>query len=257
VKSLKRPETRGQLLIHYIHPQATVGRYCTIGFFSVVREGAFIGNGTAIGNNVTVYPGTVVGENSYLGDNCVIGKLPHPAKTSTARMDIPFHPLRIGAGAILGSGVVLYAGSILSEEVMIGDLASVREMCRIGRSVTVGRGAVLENSVSVGDYTKIQTGAYLTAYTEVGAYAFIAPMVCTANDNFMGRTEERFSRKKGPRVDDGARVGAVSLLLPGVTVAAETFVAAGSLVSRDTLPGTLVMGRPAKFVRHVQDKEKR
>jgi len=243
--------------MNYIHPRATVGPNCVIGFFSVIREGALIGSGTSIGNNVTVYPGTVIGDNCFIGDNCVIGKQPHPAKTSTARLAGSLQPLRIGPGSILGSGVVLYAGTTLGEEVMAGDLSSVREMCRIGRGVIIGRGAVLENDVSVGEYSKIQTGAYLTAHTEVGAYAFIAPMVITANDNYMGRTEGRFLKIRGPRIEEGARVGAGAVLLPGVTVAAETFVAAGSLVAGDTRPGTVVAGRPARFVRYVPQEEKR
>lgn len=243
-------------MINIIYPDAVMGRDCEIGFFSVVREGAFIGDGTRIGNNVTIYPGTVVGENCFISDNCVIGKQPHPAKTSTVRGSTPLPPLKLGVGSILGSGVVLYAGSTIGDEVMIGDLASVREMCSIGRRVIIGRGAVLENEVSVGDNTKIQTLAYLTACTTVGTGAFIAPMVATANDNYMGRTEGRFSKKRGPCIDGGARVGAGAVLLPGVTVAEETFVAAGSLVTRDTRPGTLVMGRPARFVKFVPEHEK-
>ncbi|MCL6639684.1 MAG: acetyltransferase [Firmicutes bacterium] len=241
---------------NYIDPRAILGRSCNVGFFSIVREGAVIGDGTTIGNNVTVYPGTVIGENCLVGDNCVIGKKPHPAVTSTVRPGFTLPPLRIGGGAVLGSGVVLYAGSILEEEVMVGDLASVREGCRVGKRVLIGRGAVLENNVSVGEETKIQTGAYLTAYTVIGARVFVAPMVCTANDNHMGRTEERFFKKRGPCIEDGARVGAGALLLPGVRVAADTFVAAGSLVTRDTRPGTVVLGRPARFVRPVPENEK-
>jgi len=244
-------------LMNYIHPRATIGLNCVIGFFSVIREDAIIGPGTTIGNNVTIYPGTFVGDNCCVGDNCVLGKQPHPAKTSTTRLAGPLRPLWVGPGGVIGSGVVLYAGTSLGEEVMVGDMASVREMCRVGSRVIIGRGAVLENDVSVGDDTKIQTGAYLTAHTVVGAGAFIAPMVITANDNYMGRTDGRFSKIKGPRIEEGARVGAGAVILPGVTVAAETFVAAGALVTRDTLPGTVVSGCPARFVRDVPQHEKR
>ncbi|MDF9407870.1 MAG: Acyl-(acyl-carrier-protein)--UDP-N-acetylglucosamine O-acyltransferase [Pelotomaculum sp. PtaB.Bin013] len=243
--------------MNFIHPGATIGANCAIGFFSVISEGAFIGSGTSIGNNVTVYPETYVGENCLVGDNCVIGKQPHPAKTSTNRLSAPLHPLRVGPGSILGSGVVLYAGTSLDEEVMVGDMASVRELCLVGSRVIIGRGVVLENDVTVGDYAKIQTGAYLTAHTMVGAGAFIAPMVVTANDNYMGRTEERFAKIKGPRIGENARVGAGAVILPGVAVAAETFVAAGALVTKDTLPGIVVAGCPARFIRDVPKSEKR
>ena len=240
----------------YIHPCSNVGKKCTIGYFTVIEENSLIGEGTIIGNNVTIYPGTVIGENCVIGDHCVIGKQPHPAATSTVPWCEALKPLEMGPGSILGSGVVLYAGTVLAEEVMIGDLSSVRERCIIGCRVIVGRGVALENDVLVGEYTKIQTGAYLTAYTRIGPGVFIAPMVITCNDNHMGRTEGRFLKKAGPCIEEGARVGAGVILLPGVVVAPETFVAAGSLVTRDTFPGTVVMGRPARFIRYVPENEK-
>lgn len=240
----------------YVHPLAKVDTDCQVGFFSVIGQDVTVGRGSRIGNSATIYPGTVIGENCRIGDNCVIGKQPHPAVTSRCRVTKELPPLRIGQGSVLGSGVVLYAGTVLGAEVMVGDLASVRESCAIGHQVIIGRGAALENGVVVGECAKIQTGAYLTAYTVVGARAFIAPMVVTANDNLIGRRDENIDDLEGPRIEENARVGAGVLLLPGVTVARESFVAAGSLVTRDTRPESMVMGRPARFVRPVPEPEK-
>jgi len=58
------------------------------------------------------------------------------------------------------------------------------------------------------------------------------------------------SRTGGIRA--GARVGANTTLLPGVEIGREAFVAAGSVVTRDVPPATLVMGVPARPVRSVQ-----
>jgi acetyltransferase-like isoleucine patch superfamily enzyme len=80
--------------------------------------------------------------------------------------------------------------------------------------------------------------------------------VITTNDNFMGRTEERFKYKGGARIGRGARVGAGATLLPNVKIGAEAFVAAASVVTRDVPAATLVMGAPAKPVRPVPEKEK-
>ncbi len=243
-------------MTNFIHPQAVVDKACQVGFFSVIGQGVIVGRGSCIGNNVTVYPGTVIGENCSIGDNCVIGKHPHPAVTSRCPVTQDLQSLKMSPGSVLGSGVVLYAGTVLGMQVMVGDLASVRENCIIGYRVIIGRGAVLENDVVVGEYAKVQTGAYLTAYTVVGARAFIAPMVVTANDNRVGRRKDGVGRLNGPCIEENARVGAGALLLPGVTVTRESFVAAGSLVTRDTRPESMVMGRPARFVRPVPDAEK-
>ncbi|MEW5961160.1 MAG: acyltransferase, partial [Chloroflexota bacterium] len=112
--------------------------------------------------------------------------------------------------------------------------------------VIIGRGMAVENRVTIGSYAKIQTGAYITAYTTIEDQVFIAPMVATTNDNFMGRTRERFKHIKGPTIKKGARVGGGAILLPGITIAEEAFIAAGSLVTKDTEPAMVYKGLPAK-----------
>jgi acetyltransferase-like isoleucine patch superfamily enzyme len=119
----------------------------------------------------------------------------------------------------------------------------------------VGCGVTVENETNIGDQAKIQTGAYLTAYMTVEDHVFIVPGVVTTNDNFMGRTQERFRYRKGPIIRQGARVGVNSTLLPGVEIGREAFVAAGALVTRDVPPATLVMGVPARPVRPVPERE--
>jgi acetyltransferase-like isoleucine patch superfamily enzyme len=86
-------------------------------------------------------------------------------------------------------------------------------------------------------------------------HVFIAPGVYTTNDNFMGRTAERFKYRKGPTIRHGARIGANTTLLPGIEIGREAFVAAGSVVTRNVPPATLVMGVPARLVRSVPDRE--
>lgn len=241
---------------NFVHETVKMGKDVSIGYFSVIEEGVVLGDHVTIGNNVTIHAGTVIGSHVYISDNCVLGRWPRPAKTSTVKVDQDLPPLVIGDHTTIGAGVVLYRGSKLGHEVMIGDQASVREKCQIGDHVVIGRGVAVENQVEIGDYTKIQTNAYITAYTTLEERVFIAPTVTTTNDNFMGRTKERFKLVKGPYVKRGARVGGGSILLPGVTVAEESFIAAGALVNRDTEPSKVYVGVPARVLRDVPEREK-
>ena len=49
--------------------------------------------------------------------------------------------------------------------------------------------------------------------------------------------------------------GGGAVLLPGVEVGEEAFVAAGAVVTRDVAPQSLVMGVPARFVRALGAEE--
>jgi UDP-3-O-[3-hydroxymyristoyl] glucosamine N-acyltransferase len=242
--------------MNIIHDTVKQGENVTIGYFSVIEEGVMLGDNVTIGNHVTICAGTVIESGVTIEDSSVIGRWPKPAKASTVKVDKDLPALVIGAGTTIGANVVLYRGSSFGQEVMIGDLASVREKCTVGDRVVIGRGVALENEVSLGTRTKIQTNAYITAYTTVEEQVFIAPTVTTTNDNFMGRTKERFQFVKGPHIKKGARIGGASILLPGVTVAEETFVGAGALVHRDTTKAEVYVGMPAKSIRAVPNREK-
>ncbi|GGE05008.1 transferase [Marinithermofilum abyssi] len=242
---------------HVIHPTATKGVNVSVGHFSVIEEDVILGDNVTIGNHVTIHAGTRIGSNVTISDNSVIGRWPKPAKTSTVKVDAELPPLEIGEGSTIGSQVVLYRGSRLGRDVLVADQAFIREKCSIGDAVVIGRGVAVENQVRIGSYTKIQTNAYITAYTTLEDHVFIAPAVTTTNDNFMGRTEERFRYVKGPHVKTGARVGGGAVLLPGVTVAEESFIAAGAVVNRDTEPAQVYVGVPARLLRPVPEKELR
>jgi acetyltransferase-like isoleucine patch superfamily enzyme len=57
----------------------------------------------------------------------------------------------------------------------------------------------------------------------------------------------------GVVVESGSFVGAGSILLPGVRVGREAFVAAGAVVAEDVAPHTLVGGVPARMLRTLED----
>jgi acetyltransferase-like isoleucine patch superfamily enzyme len=139
--------------------------------------------------------------------------------------------------------------------VIVGDQACVRERVQLGDDVVVGRGSLIENDTSVGALTKIQAGAYITAYSVLEEEVFIAPCVVTTNDDFMGRTEERKALLKGPTIRRGARVGGGAMLCPGVEIGEEAFVGAGAVVTRDVPPRVVVVGSPARVLREVPERE--
>jgi acetyltransferase-like isoleucine patch superfamily enzyme len=164
-------------------------------------------------------------------------------------------PAEIGDGCILGTGIVVYAGARLGRKVLVADLATVREEVEVGDFTIVGRGVAIENKSRIGRYCKLETNVYITAYSELEDRVFVAPGAVTTNDNFVGRTEERFKHFRGITVRRGGRVGANATVLPGKEVGADALVAAGALLTRDAPPGRIVVGSPARDLRPVPEEQ--
>jgi acetyltransferase-like isoleucine patch superfamily enzyme len=207
-----------------------------------------------IAETAVVYPGTVIGAGCKILDFAVIGKQPTLSPRSTTKREL-LPPLELGAGTIVSTGAVVFAGTTIGERVIVGDQACVRERCDIGDDVVIGRGSLVENDTTIGELTKIQAHAYITAYSTLEDNVFIAPCVATTNDNFMGRTEKRHELVKGPTIRRGARIGGAAVLLPGIEVGEEAFVGAGAVVLRDVPAGIVVVGNPGRALRQVPDDE--
>jgi acetyltransferase-like isoleucine patch superfamily enzyme len=201
-----------------------------------------------------VYPGTVLGEGVRVLEGAVVGKQPSLSPRSTAKRE-PLPPTELGAGTIVSTGAIVFAGSRIGARVILGDQSCVRERVEVGDDVVLGRGSLIENDTTVGARTKIQAEAYITAYSTLEDDVFIAPCVVTTNDNFMGRTERRKALMKGPTIRRGARVGGGAILCPGIEVGEEAFVGAGAVVTKDVPARKLVVGNPARVLRDVPDDE--
>ena len=233
---------------------AVVGANLTCGSWVVAEPGVSIGDDVVIGNHVTICAGAMLEDGVVVADFAIIGKRPSLSPSSTAKTtELP--GVVVGAGTRIGSHTVVMAGTTLGQRCIVGDNAGIRERCTLGDDVVVGRSVTVENDTTIGSRTKMQSGAYVTAYMAIEEDVFIAPMVVTTNDNYMGRTEKRFAELKGPTIRRGARIGGGAHLLPGVEIGEEAFVATGSVVTRDVPAHALVMGVPAHVVRDVPAEE--
>lgn len=234
-----------------VDPSAKIGVGTTMGEGCVIGANVQLGTGCKLGHHVVIHADTIVGNDVRIDDFASLGKLPMKAANSATTKDQELPPLTVGDLCIVGTSVVLYRGAVVDCKVLMADLCTVRENVTVGRGTIVGRGVTIENFCSVGRYCKLESECYLCAYSTLEDRVFIAPGVVTSNDNFVGRTQERFKHFKGVTVKKGGRIGAGSVTLPGVTVGEDALVAAGSTVTKDVDPRTLVMGKPARPVRAV------
>ncbi len=232
-----------------------IGAGTTHGEFCVIGDDVRIGAGCAIGHHVVIHDGSTIGDNVRIDDGVIIGKLPMRAANTAVTSDKQVPPTEIGANCIIGAHVVIYRGCTIGQKVLVADLSTIRENVVIGDFTIVGRGVAIENFCTIGRYVKLETNVYITAYSEIEDRVFVAPCVATSNDNYIGRTEERFKHFKGAIVRRGARIGVNATILPGITINADTLVAAGALVTKDTPAKMIVAGVPAKPFREVPPEQ--
>ena len=238
-----------------ISESASVAAGTGIGQFCVIADSVQIGPGCQIGHHVVIHEGSRIGANVRIDDHTVIGKQPMRAANSALPDTGKQPPSVISDGCIIGTGAVIYAGCQIAESVLVADLATVRERVTVGRKTIVGRGASIESDCTVGAFCKLETNAYITAYSELEDYVFVAPGVLTSNDRFIGRTKERFGAFKGILARRGSRLAVGSVILPGVEISEEAVTAAGSVVVKPTDPRVIYAGVPARPLRQVPDEQ--
>jgi acetyltransferase-like isoleucine patch superfamily enzyme len=203
-----------------------------------------------------VHEGTVLGKDVRVLENAVVGKQPSLGARSTAKRE-PLPPATVGDGTVISTGAIVFAGSTIGANCIVGDQSCIRERVTMADDCILGRGSLIENDTSVGAGTRIQAEAYITAYSTLEEDVFVAPCVVTTNDNFMGRTEKRKALMKGPTIRRSARIGGGAILCPGIEVGEEAFVGAGAVVTKDVPAGKVVVGSPARVLRDVHPDELR
>ena len=241
--------------MNYVSDKSKLGNNVMMGHFVVIEDEVVIGDNCILGSNVVLHTGTVIEDNVRIDDNTVIGKEPMRSVNSIFKNEEKLLPAKISEGCLIGAGVIIYCGCIIGEKTLIADTAVIRENVTVGSKTIIGRGTTIENFCKIGSNCKIQTNVYITAYSEVEDFVFIAPCVTTSNDNYAARSKERFGKFKGVTIKKGGRIGAGAVILPGKTIHEDAFVAAGSVVTKDVEQGIIVVGNPAKVLREVPEDQ--
>ena len=132
--------------------------------------------------------------------------------------------------------------------------AHIREGAEIGAGSIIGAGVYVGEGVRLGRNCKVQNQALLYEGLTVGDGVFIGPQVCFTNDLLPRAVNPDLSLKSAEDwvlgrtvVEDGASVGAQSVVITGARIGRWALVGAGSLVRHDVPEFALVHGRPARI----------
>jgi UDP-2-acetamido-3-amino-2,3-dideoxy-glucuronate N-acetyltransferase len=155
----------------------------------------------------------------------------------------------ISTSALIGAGVVIEDG------VKIWGFTHIREHVRIGHSTIIGEQVYIGSGVTIGANCKIQNRAMIYEPAVIEDGVFIGPGVIITNDKNPRSITTKYLLKttadwKTSRVhvQNGASLGAGTVCIAPIVIGNWAMTGAGSIVTKDVLDFSLVVGSPAKQI---------
>ena len=130
--------------------------------------------------------------------------------------------------------------------------------CEIGDETKIGAFVEIQKNATVGKCCKISSHTFICEGVKIEDNVFIGHGVTFINDSYPRATSaagelqtEKDWRVERTLVKKGASVGSGSTILANVTIGENAIVGAGSMVTHDVEPNTIVAGNPSKLLRHI------
>ncbi len=134
----------------------------------------------------------------------------------------------------------------LSKAAFVANNATVMGKVEVGIGASIWYGTVVRGDVEqimIGDHTNVQDGAVLHGDPGI-------PTVLEAHVTVGHRAVIHSAY-----IERGCLIGIGAVILNGVRVGAGSMIGAGSIVTKDVPPSSLVVGVPAKKVRELSEQE--
>ena len=124
-----------------------------------------------------------------------------------------------------------------------------------GSDVNIEKGAQFSTEVSLGDHSGIGVNAMISSHVTIGNDVMMGPecIILTSNHGMERKDipmwQQPFSEPRPVVIGDDVWIGARVIILPGVHVGSGSVIGAGSVVTKDVAPGSIVAGNPARLIR--------
>jgi len=130
--------------------------------------------------------------------------------------------------------------------------------CEIGDETKIGACVEIQKGAKVGRRCKISSHTFICEGVTIEDHVFVGHGVTFTNDVYPRATTatgdlqtEQDWKVEPTLVKQGASIGSGATILPNLTIGEDAIVGAGSVVTRDVAPRTIVAGNPARFLRNV------
>ena len=155
----------------------------------------------------------------------------------------------------------------ISEDVKLGANVRLSKFinlygCAIGDETKIGAFVEIQKNAAVGKRCKISSHTFICEGVLIEDNVFIGHGVIFTNDSYPHATtpagtlqSEADWKVERTVVKQGASIGSGSTLLSNLSIGENAIVGAGSVVTRDVPPNSIVAGNPARILRSIEQAE--
>jgi acetyltransferase-like isoleucine patch superfamily enzyme len=144
---------------------------------------------------------------------------------------------------------------VLGRDTIVYDFVNLYG-CEIGDDSRIGTFVEIQAGVKIGKKCKIQSHTFICEGVTLEDEVMVAHGVMFINDLDPAATNDKGELKGAEdwtcvetKVCRKASIGSNATILCGVTIGENALVGAGSVVTRDVPPNTIVAGNPARVIR--------
>jgi acetyltransferase-like isoleucine patch superfamily enzyme len=133
--------------------------------------------------------------------------------------------------------------------------------CEIGDDVKIGTFVEIQKGVKIGNRCKISSHTFICEGVTLEDEVFVGHNVTFTNDRYPRASNENGELQTEADwacirtlVKRSASIGSGATLLCGITIGENAMIGAGSVVTRDVPPDTVVAGNPARVIKSLVAK---